>query len=105
MINIIFIGWHYDANIHKHHDKIWIAFSIGKQYDCGWGRRGKTLKFKCHGKGEHGQSMINVLIDKTAKPYGNYTEFDIEKIDSVIPNFQEMVETQLVFASLKSTIM
>lgn len=105
MIEVIFIGWHSDMNIHNHHDKIWIAFKVGDQYYCGWGRRGKSLKFKCHGKGEHGQSMINVLIDKKAKPYGNYVEIDSSKINSIVPDFQNMVETQLVMATLKNTIM
>jgi hypothetical protein len=104
MIELLFVGWHYDGNISSFHDKVWIAFKIGNQYYCGWGKRGKQLKFKCHGANEHGQSMINVLIDKKSKPYGNYIEIDFSKINSVVPDFQDMVEQQLVMATLKNTI-
>lgn len=104
MIDIIFIGWHYNMNVTNYHDKIWIAFKMGNNFYCGWGKRGKILKFKFHGSGEVGQSMINVLIDKKSKPYGNYTDVDIDNIDTVVPNFQHMVETQLVLATLKDTI-
>lgn len=94
-IEFLFIGWVKEG---EHHDKVWTAFRVGDIHYAGWGRRGKSLRFKKH---DSYWSLMRVL-DKKEKTYKPVDEF---QMFALFPHFQEDVEKYLGFAILSNHVM
>lgn len=94
-ISFLYIGWCKEG---EHHDKVWTGFRVGDAYYAGWGRRGKTLRFKKH----YDAIDLHRVIKQKQK---TYTEVDSFQMFAIFPHFQEDVEKYLGFAILTNHVM
>lgn len=94
-LEFLFIGWVKEG---EHHDKVWTAFHVGDVYYAGWGRRGKTIRFKRHA---NRWSLEDVMRQKKKK----YKEVDTFQMFAIFPHFKEDVEKHLGFAILTNHVM
>lgn len=94
-IEFEFIGWVKEGEAH---DKVWTAFRIGNTCYAGWGRRGKTLRFK---KYDYGYDMY-MTIDKKRK---KYKEVDSFQLFTIFPYFKDEVSKYLTAAILTDSVM
>ena len=92
-ITFIFIGWCNEDN----HDKLWIAFEVGGGYYCAWGRRGAKLSFKKHTK----YSLETI----TRKKKSSYNPVEKFVMYSMRPDFEEALQQELVFDTLRGKVM
>ena len=105
-IKFEFIGWCNDTK--EHHDKVWVAFQAGDRWYCGWGKRGKALSFKDHGKAHWSapsyppHSLAKLIDQKERKGYKHID--DPFLLFSVFPDFEETVASKLTFAVLANKI-
>ena len=75
-------------------DKVWTAFEADGRMYAGWGRRGKSLRFKDHGKKSiYTHSAVNKLIDK--KKDEGYAVTDEFQLFLLFPDFSDVVEKKL----------
>lgn len=98
-IEFLFIGWccETEANGTKH-DKVWTAFKVGNTYYAGWGKRGKHMSFKNHGKT---RNTIDPMMRKKKK---DYEEVDAFKLFAIFPYFNDEVSQSLMLAVLSEKI-
>jgi len=93
-IEFDFIGWNHEGE----HDKVWTAFHIDGSYYAGWGRRGKTLRFKKHRSGYE----LDKMITKKQKTYNEVDQF---QLFTIFPYFKEDVSKYLTFDLMANKIM
>ena len=107
-IKFKYIGWCSEEG----HDKVWTSFRVENTWYCAWGRRGKRLLFKNHGKAstynpDYNQKLEKLRADKEkGKSDGSsrYKEVDSFLLFTVFPDFQEQVEKELFMATLGDKI-
>ena len=95
-ITFHFIGWQKDSKTNT--DKVWVAFEVGNAYYAGWGRRGKSIRFKKH-------SSRRSLFDLMSKKKRDYEEVSEYELFVVFPTFEEDVAQQLTFSILADKVM
>jgi hypothetical protein len=98
-INFLFIGWCQEEKNGVKSDKVWCAFRAGSTYYAGWGARGKTLRFKDHGKAQY--NTLNKVIRTKQK---EYTEVDKFHLFTVFPDFADDVQKHLCMSLLTNTV-
>jgi hypothetical protein len=101
-IEFKFIGWCNDPK--ENHDKVWVSFKANEHFYAGWGRRGKSISFKDHGRGWSGEHSINAVMAKKKAPRGDYKEVDTFQLFAIFPFFEDEVEKYLTFALLANKI-
>lgn len=94
-LNFIYIGWCKDSDSNT--DKVWTAFKAGETYYAGWGRRGKSIRFKKHNSFS---DLERVMKQKKKK----YSEVDSFQLFTVFPYFQDEIEKRLTFCKLTNNI-
>ena len=103
-----FIGWCVgeDKRTGSKHDKVWTCFKVGEKFYAAWGARGKSLNFKDHGKANRWEdvpSTLSKLIhDKKKK---GYKEVDAFQLFAIFPDFETVVDQQLMFKMLSNKVM
>lgn len=95
-INFQWIGWMKEGR----HDKVWGHAVINGRHYAFWGRRGKALSFKDHGK-DWTYSLSKLQTSKERK---GYKEIDRFHMFTVFPHFEEDVEKRLSFCVLANKI-
>lgn len=93
-----FIGWCKEDN----HDKVWTVFKAGDTWYAGWGKRDKALSFKQHNTGPNPSWDLRKLIEQ--KKSKGYVEVDKFRLFVLFPNFEESVQSRLVFATLANKV-
>ena len=94
-IEFLYIGWVKEG---EHHDKVWTAFRVGQDYYAGWGRRGKTIRFKKHPD----QWSLDKVQRQKERTYKEVDEF---QLFAIFPYFKEEVGKYLSFAILADHVM
>ena len=98
------IGWCKD-NVNNN-DKVWCYFRVSDTWYAGWGRRGKKLSFKNHGKGVYDEAPRALRKLKESKEcHKGYNEVDKFTLFAVFPYFEDSVNKELFVKTLSGKVM
>ena len=100
--SIEWLGWNnFDTS-----DKIWGYLRLADgRYFAFWGRRGKTLKFKNHGKDFNSVSKLQWSKANASKPEKKYHHVDAKDYDRLVKDFIVELEINCMTAILSDTVM
>lgn len=96
-INFYYIGWCKGIDNGVNHDKVWTAFEVNNRYYAGWGRRGKTLRFKKH-------NDLRELMKVKRKKEKTYKEVDRFQLFAIFPYFEDEVSKYLTYSIMKDKV-
>lgn len=96
MSTITWFGWF--RNLQKNSDKIWGVLRIEDTYYYFWAKRNSQVQFK---KVPIEEDFFRKIDSKSKK---GYNEIASEEVDTVWPDFNKTVESQLFIAKMRNKV-